>query len=284
MVAAANGNGGFVEETPYRWSRRWCQEPPVGTEEVLLGGGLVEVHVGQGDLAAGWYLAHSRASDSRGAHGINSLSMSSYWQRAEEIEWEGFYRAVEGRALREVFVDALPLLPAASPDERPLVAIDLGCGDGKEALELLTLGWTVLATDRAPEGIGRLLESVPPAARERLTTRVASFTDVDFQDAELVYAGLSLPFCKPADFEQVWRKIVTGVRPGGFFVGHLFGPHDTWAGTPDMTFHSRMEVEELLSGFEIVSLREQDEDGPAVGGPKHWHVFHVIARRRAGTH
>jgi hypothetical protein len=47
MVETVNGNGGFVEESPYRWSRRWCQEPPVGTE-VLLGGGLVEVHVGRG--------------------------------------------------------------------------------------------------------------------------------------------------------------------------------------------------------------------------------------------
>jgi SAM-dependent methyltransferase len=209
--------------------------------------------------------------------------MSSDWKTAEEIEWEGFYRAVEDRALREVFVEALPLLPTAAPDERPLVAVDLGCGDGKEALELLTRGWTVLATDRTPEGIRRLLESVPSAASDRLTTRIASFTDVEFQDADLVYAGLSLPFCKPADFEQVWRNIVVGVRPGGFFVGHLFGTHDTWAGTPDMTFHSRVEVEELLSGFETVTFREQDEDGPAVGGPKHWHVFHVIARRR-GTH
>jgi hypothetical protein len=34
-----------VEEEPGRWSRRWYQEPPVGTE-VRLGGGFVEVHVG----------------------------------------------------------------------------------------------------------------------------------------------------------------------------------------------------------------------------------------------
>ena len=48
MVETVNGNGGgFLEETPCRWSRRWFEEPPVGTE-VLLGGGLVEVHVGRG--------------------------------------------------------------------------------------------------------------------------------------------------------------------------------------------------------------------------------------------
>ena len=207
--------------------------------------------------------------------------MSRNWQKAEEIEWEGYFRAVEGRALREVFVEALPLLPTASQGKRQLVAVDLGCGDGKESLELLALGWTVLATDRAPEGIERLLESAPPEASEHLTTRIAAFTDVDFPPADLVYAGLSLPFCTPAEFEHVWRELVAALRPGGFFVGHLFGPHDTWAGTPDVNFHSRVEVEKLLSGFEIISLREEDEDGAAVGGPKHWHVFHVIARRRS---
>jgi tellurite methyltransferase len=60
--------------------------------------------------------------------------MSGDRLRAEEIEWEGYYCAVEGRAPREVFVEALPSLPTASPDERPLVAVDLGCGDGKESL------------------------------------------------------------------------------------------------------------------------------------------------------
>ena len=45
-VSGVNGNG-LVVETPGRWSRRWFEEPPVGTQ-VLLGGGLVEVHVGRG--------------------------------------------------------------------------------------------------------------------------------------------------------------------------------------------------------------------------------------------
>ena len=69
---------------------------------------------------------------------------------AEEIEWEGYFRAVEGRTLREVFVEALPLLPTASQDERPLVAVDLGwCGDGKESLELLALGPPLRAPEQA---------------------------------------------------------------------------------------------------------------------------------------
>jgi hypothetical protein len=35
-MVGANGNGALREETPGRWSRRWYDDPPVGTE-VFLG-------------------------------------------------------------------------------------------------------------------------------------------------------------------------------------------------------------------------------------------------------
>lgn len=206
---------------------------------------------------------------------------SADWETASEIEWEVYYRAIEGRPLRELFVEATPFLPPTAPDGRSLVAVDLGCGDGTETLELLRRGWTVLAVDGSPEGIARLRESVPPTDRERLSTRVAPYVEVELPPADLVYAGLSLPFCDAREFAEVWRQITSAIRPDGLFVGHIFGPHDSWAGTPDMTFHTRAEVEALLADFEIEGLREQDEDGEAVSGPKHWHVFHVIARKRS---
>ena len=47
MMAATNGNGRYVSDPALRWSRRWCDEPAVGTI-VFLGEGLAEVHVGRG--------------------------------------------------------------------------------------------------------------------------------------------------------------------------------------------------------------------------------------------
>jgi len=205
---------------------------------------------------------------------------SADWETAAEIEWEVYYSAIAGRSLRELFVDATSFLPTMVPGDRTLVAVDLGCGDGTETLELLRRGWTVLAVDGSPEGIARLRESVPPTDRGRLSTRVAPFSEVALPISDLVYAGLSLPFCDPGEFDEVWRQITSAIRPDGLFVGHFFGPHDTWSGTSDMTFHPRAEVEALLADFEIERLREQDDDGEAVSGPKHWHVFHVIARKR----
>ena len=48
-----------------------------------------------------------------------------------------------------------------------------------------------------------------------------------------------------------------------------------------MTFQTRAEAEALLSRFEVELFDEVEEDGStAVGKQKHWHLFHVVARRR----
>ncbi len=98
---------------------------------------------------------------------------------------------------------------------------------------------------------------------------------------DLVNASWSLPFCPPEVFDIVWERIVASVRPGGRFSGQLFGERDEWATEEDMTFKTREEAEALLAGFELERFDELEEDGKtALGNPKHWHVFNIVARRR----
>jgi hypothetical protein len=60
----------------------------------------------------------------------------------------------------------------------------------------------------------------------------------------------------------------------------LFGDRDSWAGGDNtMTFHSRGDVDQLLASLDTIDVIEEEKDGPAFSGPKHWHVFHVFARR-----
>ena len=47
-----------------------------------------------------------------------------------------------------------------------------------------------------------------------------------------------------------------------------------------MTFHSRPEVEALLDGLDVIRLDETEHEGRAYTGPKHWHLFHIVARKR----
>lgn len=194
---------------------------------------------------------------------------------SEENTWENYYQKIKGRAPRQLLLDALENFPSGLARR----AIDLGCGDGTESALLLERGWTVLAIDGEPAAIQQLLGKVPAEHQIRLQTEVAKFKEVVLPPADLIHASLSIPFCEPEHFDALWQKIVNAIQPGGRFAGQFFGVRDSWANEPDMTFHTEEQVRAMLQPFEIESFHEMDEDGNAVSGPKHWHVFTVIARK-----
>jgi tellurite methyltransferase len=189
--------------------------------------------------------------------------------------WGAFYDAVADRPPHDTVVQALDHFDREGHQG---FAVDLGCGDGRDTVELVRRGWGVLAIDAQPEAIERLRAR---PGLERVETQVARFEDARWPDADLVNAGFSLPFCPPQRFPDVWRRVVSSIRPSGRFSGHLFGVRDEWAGGErEMTFHTRAEGEALLAGFELERFDEVEEDGrTALGEPKHWHVFHVVARK-----
>lgn len=193
--------------------------------------------------------------------------------------WPQYYQATAGRAPRPLLIQALAAYENEPEAARERLAVDIGCGDGTETLELLARGWNVLALDSTPEGIARLRSRVPADQADRVQTRIASFAGMALPPADLIFAGLSLPFCHPSDFEPVWAKIRGALKPGARFAGHLFGERDLWASSADMTFHTRAQAEARFASLTVESFREVEEDGKAVSGPKHWHFFEIIARR-----
>ena len=117
-------------------------------------------------------------------------------------------------------------------------------------------------------------------AIDRLTfTQVAFEQLVALPPADLIHSGFALPFCAAVRFPTLWAHVRSALLPGGFLAVELFGPHDEWAGRADMNFHDRAQIDALLSGFTVHHLVEEDRPGASPFGPKHWHVFHLIARR-----
>jgi len=98
--------------------------------------------------------------------------------------------------------------------------------------------------------------------------------------AGLVHSSYALPYAEPEVFARLWRAIREALEPGGWFGAHLFGVNDAGRaeGEP-ATYLTRAEVLGLLDGWEVVQFEEEDAVGPSFVGPRHWHVFHVIARR-----
>jgi SAM-dependent methyltransferase len=186
-----------------------------------------------------------------------------------EPTWSDYYEANEGRAPRDQLLDVLARFA------EPGMAIDLGCGSGIDTLGMLDRGWDVLAIDAEVEAIERLRRRA--GDRPALETRRSPMEDIELPSADLVWASYSLFFCDPARFPDVWTRIRTAVRPGGRFAGELLGERDTWASRDDGTSMTRSQAEALFEDWTVERFEEEENDGEACSGPKHWHLFHVIA-------
>lgn len=202
---------------------------------------------------------------------------------AAQRDWPAYFDVVSGKPARETLVAALDAfagegVPGAGD---PPLAIDLGCGEGRDTAELLRRGWRVVAIDGHPDAIRRLRERADLVNADRLEIRHEPFEGLQLPAALLVNASFSLPFCPPEHFETLWRTVTEAVLPGGRFAGQLFGDRDDWARIPDRSHQTRAEVERALEPFDIELLNEKEDDGnDALQNPKHWHRFDIVARRK----
>ncbi len=193
---------------------------------------------------------------------------------AEASEWTEYYDENEDRAPREMLLDVLDAF-----GRKDHQAVDLGCGSGIDTLAMLERGWSVFAIDAEEEAIGRVRKRVPSSLAPRLRPLVSRMEGVELPSADLVWAGFSLFFCHPDRFGEVWQRVRRAIRPAGRFAGELLGDRDTWAPKDDMSAFTIGEARTLFEGFELERFEEEEEDGEACSGPKHWHVFHAVALR-----
>lgn len=161
---------------------------------------------------------------------------------------------------------------------RGRLAIDLGCGSGNETLVLIEHGWNVLAVDAEPRAIEILSSRLHPDQEPQLETRIGRFHETDLPVADLVFASLSLPFAGE-HLEAAIDAARGAVKPGGWFVGVLFGHSDDWADEPDVATVDYRSIEQAFVDFERLQINEEEFNGPSGAGPKHWHWYIVSARR-----
>lgn len=198
---------------------------------------------------------------------------------SEDRGWSAYYARTGSRPPRETLVFALDRFDS-EPGDTPRLAVDLGAGSGRDAIEMLRRGWRVFAVDAETDAIDALTHRPDLPAGADVSGMVARFEDADWPECALVNSSFALPLCAPADFVRVWRRIRSTLLPGGRFAGQLYGDRDSWVGRDGMTFHTRTEVESLLAGFEVERLDEEEDDSVTPRGEaKHWHIFHIVARR-----
>lgn len=191
-----------------------------------------------------------------------------------EPDWDGYFAARADRPPRPLLIEAVALF------ERPGQALDLGAGGGIDTRFLLDRGWRVVAIDGNADSVRRLEELTPDAHGRLRVHRADLAADLRLEPVDLVHAGFSLPFCRRDRFDALWRQVEAALPHRGILAGQLFGDRDSWAADyDDMTFHTASDVDRLLQGWEVLRLDVHEHDGDSYVGPKHWHVFHILARR-----
>jgi SAM-dependent methyltransferase len=195
---------------------------------------------------------------------------------AEPDRFRPYHDAVAGRPPRSTLLRAL-----AAFDAEGCIgfAVDLGAGEGRDAVALLQRGWSVLAIDGDASALARLRSRPDVPAGARLVTLAASFADAEWPPADLINSSFALPLCPPERFPALWARLRASLRPGGRFAGQLYGERDSWAGRPGVTFHTRDAARALFGGWTIEMFDEEETNAVTPRGEaKHWHIFHVVAQ------
>lgn len=191
----------------------------------------------------------------------------------DEERWKRFIAATTGQPPWP------ELVRAAAMFERPGDALDVGAGAGRDTIHLLSRGWRVTAVDSSPSA----LEALRRIPSDGLTVVASTAQEFAPSRYHLVNAQYSLPFIGPSHLGATVARLRDAVRAGGIMCATFFGVRDEWNQPGNqLAFSTSADVDAFFAGWDVIELEEAEEDGKtADGSAKHWHVFHVTARRPA---
>lgn len=132
------------------------------------------------------------------------------------------------------------------------LVVDLGCGSGQWARELLRAGYRVLGIDISEAMIGLAREKAPGAE-----FRVGSLFDVPIPPCDAVTSVSEVlnylfdPENEGRGLERVFGRVRDALRPGGAFVFDVLGPGQVQPGTTARGFS-------VGEDWAVLSEREED--------------------------
>jgi SAM-dependent methyltransferase len=148
-------------------------------------------------------------------------------------------------------------LPPLVEDMEPGTALDLACGEGRNAIWLARQGWDVTAVDFSAVGIDKARRLAGDLDVEWVVADVTEYEPVRHFDLVVIFY-LHLPEARMA---EVFDRAVAAVRPGGTFfgVGHAVrNITDGYGGppVPDLLW-SEDRITPLVEGLDVLELGER---------------------------
>ena len=216
-------------------------------------------------------MSHSPAHDTP-----PDLSPAEYW----EDRYAGSERMWSGR-VNTTMADVVSDLPAGH-------ALDLGCGEGGDAVWLAEHGWTVTALDVSPTAVTRGAEGAANRGVGEQITWIAhdlatwSTEDTfDLVTASFFHSTVALPRT------PILRRAAARVRDGGhlLLVSHVFETEDDyppWADRGDADADAQHSHDHPAQHHPVL-LTPAEEVAELALDPQEWTVDLQEVRRREAT-
>lgn len=190
----------------------------------------------------------------------------------EQSRWINYYEKTRDAKIPAIILKALEFVTQKDK------AIDIGAGSLRDTRFLIEQGFHVTALDSSYL-LPKEAEGLP---EDKLDLANCLFEDFDFPENkyDFVVSILSLFFIKPENFDTVFKNIKTSLKKGGILCVSFSGKNSTIANINNGSTHTRDEIEEMLTGMEIITFKETDTEEILVNGqPVNKHVFSVIAKK-----
>jgi SAM-dependent methyltransferase len=170
--------------------------------------------------------------------------------------WEDFYAGGEARWSGRPNVSLVAEVTGLPPGR----ALDLGCGQGGDAIWLASQGWTVTATDIAPSALAVAAEHAAAAGVGEAITFARHDLDVSLPEGEFdLVSAFFLHSTVALDRTRILRAVAARVAPGGtlLVVGHVPSPSHPHVElpTPDEVL---ADVDLPSAEWEVVRSEERD--------------------------
>jgi SAM-dependent methyltransferase len=199
----------------------------------------------------------------------------------EVFDWGKYYELVKDASHSGVLEKAIEQY---APQEG--YALDMGAGNLRDTKYLLQKGYTVTAIDSSPLSI-QMAQNLDNPNLEMFGDVVGNYSFPPEHFSIVNAQGLLFHFQKPR-FLFLIQKIYETLKKGGVLSANFIGEKHSWNyEATSKTIVNKKELEEILEGFEIVFLKEFEEDESEetvkIKGkekPTHWHAINVIAVKK----
>ncbi len=161
--------------------------------------------------------------------------------------------------------------------------LDIGCGEGRNAIFLAQKGFVVDAFDISRAGIEKL-QRLAAKANVKVNAWVQDLCEYEFtQKYDVITTFGTLHFVTKPEWKKFICKAQKYTSEGGFHVIHIFT--NKLPATPDIapfikSLADEGELEALYESWNIIESKSYtfEDEHPGIG--KHWHASNKIVARK----